>query len=381
MRTRSIVALALGCAIALAACSDDGESPGDTVTTAETGTASQTGGGETETAAAERCEANREAGTITFLTSFDFAAAASIIDVVVADDRGYYDELCLDVEIVAGLSTDNYPLVAAGTAQFSSGGSFAEVAAFAAANDAEFKVLTVEGNVPIDVLMVKRGIAGELAELAGTTIGVQSRTPMSIAAMLASAGLTDGEDITSVPLPGYDAVANLALDELTGITGYKSNEVGQLAAAGVEVDLFDPADYDVPGSFGAIYTTASFLDQHPTVVEDFLRATLRGLADALADPAAAAELAIAYAEESGNAFFLSIEGETFRWETESALVQASTREGRPVGWPDAASLQAELDAYAPFGLFGDGDTPSAAALVDASVIETVHDATMLIWPG
>lgn len=359
-------ALVLGCAAALlaSACSDDG--------------ADEPLPGQVDD---KRCEANRAAGEITFLTSFDFAAAASIIDVVVAEDRGYYDELCLDVEIVPSSSTDNYLLVATGTAQLSSGGSFAEVAAFAAANDADFKVLAVEGNVPIDVLMVKSGIAASLEDLAGTTIGVQFRTPMSIAAMLAGAGLTDGEDFTSVPLAGYDAVANIEPDALAGITGYKSNEVGQLAATGVEVDLFDPADYDVPGSFGAIYTTASFLDEHPTAVEDFLRATLLGLADALADPAAAAELAIAYAEESGNAFFLSIEGETFRWETESALVQASRHEDRPIGYPDVESLQAELDAYAPFGLFGDGDTPDATMLINASVIEAVHDGTTLVWPG
>lgn len=397
--TNRRAALALACAALLVtACSGDDadddptaatggepttETSGTADTAGDTGSADVSTGDGTggATGDQERCEQNREAGTITFLTSFDFAAAASIIDVVIAEDRGYYDELCLDVEVIGSLSTENYPLVAAGTAQFSSGGSFAEVASFAAANDTEFVVVAVEGNVPIDVLIVKAGLASELADLAGQTIGVQGRTPMSIAAMLASAGLTDNEDFTSVPLAGVDAAANIEPDELAGITGYKSNEVGQLAAAGIEVELFDPADYDVAGSFGAIYTTAEYLEEHPTVVEDFLRATLRGLEDALADPAAAAEVAIAYAEDAGNAFFLSLEGETFRWETEAALVQESAIAGRPIGWPNVEALQAELDSYAPFGLFGDGETPDASALVDASVIEAIHDGTTLIWPG
>ena len=38
--------------------------------------------------AEERCEANAEAGTIIFVSSFDFAAAASILDVVVAEAEG-----------------------------------------------------------------------------------------------------------------------------------------------------------------------------------------------------------------------------------------------------------------------------------------------------
>ncbi len=384
--------LALACAALLVtACSgddDDSTTDGavDTIDTVDTGgtdaTADDTSDdGGTAGVDAERCELNRDAGTITYLTSFDFAAAASIIDVVIAEDRGYYDALCLDVDVIAGLSTDNYPLVASGTAQFSSGGSFAEVASFAVANETDFVVLAAEGNVPIDVLMVKPGVAEELEDLGGETIGVQFRTPMSIAAMLASVGLADNEDFTSVPLPGFDAAANIEPDELAGITGYKSNEVGQLAAAGIEVDLFDPADYDVPGSFGVIYTTASFLEQHPTVVEDFLRATMRGLEQALADPAAAAEVAIAYAEEAGNAFFLSIDGETFRWETEATLVLESATEGQPIGWPNVETLQAELDSYAPFGLFGDGETPDAAGMIDASVIKAVHDGTTLVWPG
>ena len=46
-----------------------------------------------------------------------------------------------------------------------------------------------------------------------------------------------------------------------------------------------PADYDIPGSFGVIYTNASFIETNPTAAEDFMRATMRGLHDAIADPA------------------------------------------------------------------------------------------------
>ena len=50
-----------------------------------------------------------------------------MVDVFVAEERGYFDELCLDVEVVASFSTANYPLIAGGEAQFASGGSFSEV--------------------------------------------------------------------------------------------------------------------------------------------------------------------------------------------------------------------------------------------------------------
>ena len=45
-----------------------------------------------------------------------------------------------------------------------------------------------------------------------------------------------------------------------------------------------------------------------------MRATMRGLADAIADPAAAAAIAVELINGNGNPNFLSPEGETFRWD-------------------------------------------------------------------
>ena len=47
----------------------------------------------------ERCEANKKAGSITYLTGYDYAAAAGIIDVVVADQLGYFKKMCLSRHI------------------------------------------------------------------------------------------------------------------------------------------------------------------------------------------------------------------------------------------------------------------------------------------
>jgi hypothetical protein len=141
----------------------------------------------------ERCAANREAGTITFLTGFDFAAAASIVEVITADSLGFYEELCLDVEILSSFSTANYPLVAGGQGQFASGGSVSEVVAFSLASETDLVVVTVAGRTPIDTLLVKPGVAETPADLAGTTIGVKGKLPASVEVMLLGAGLTEGE--------------------------------------------------------------------------------------------------------------------------------------------------------------------------------------------
>ena len=331
---------------------------------------------------AARCEANKAAGKITYLSSFDFAAAASIVEVIVAKDKGYFDAMCLDVELKASFSTANYPLVAGNEAQFSSGGSFSEVVSFATDNaDADVVALAVEGHTGIDALIVKDGKATKLSDLKGSTIGVKGKITPSVQAMLAKAGLVEGTDYQTVPVDGFDPLVHIALPNIVGFPGYKSNEVGQLDAAGIKYTLFDPAADSIPGSFGIIYTNGTFLKDHPTAVEDFMRATMLGLADAIADPAAASKTALALIDSNGNPNFLSPDGETFRWATEAKLVTDSTPAGSPVGLADAAGLQNEVDAYAAIGLFG-GTAPDISKRFNTSVLTSIYDgAGKVIWPS
>jgi NitT/TauT family transport system substrate-binding protein len=273
--------------------------------------------------------------------------------------------------------------VASGDAQFASGGSFGELVAFAAANEADLVGVTVDARVPIDTLIVKPGQAETLEDLSGTTIGVKGRLPTSLEVMLGEAGLAEGTDYETVLLDGFDPLAHIAIPDIVGFSGWKSNEPGTLERADVPFDTFDPVDYDVPGSFGVIFTSLDFLAEHPTAAEDFVRATLRGLADAVEDPEAAAATAVALINETGNPNFLSAEGETFRWSEEAELIVASTPEGSPLAVPDDVSLQAELDAGAGVGLFGDsGEAPSAAASIAPDITSGVYDANgEVIWPG
>ena len=301
---------------------------------------------------------------------------------IVADAAGYYDDLCLDVEIRPGFSAANYPQVASGAAQFASGGSFGEIVAFSDANEADFVAATVEGRSAIDTLIVKSGVAGELSDLAGKTLGVKGKLPPSIDVMLRSEGLVEGENFETVLLDGFDPVAHIAIEPIAGLPGWKSNEVGALEREGIGVQLFDPLDFGVPGSFGVIFTSQAFIDEHPTAAQDFVRATTRGLADAVFDPAAAAEAAVALITDNGNPSALSLDGEVFRWETEAALILNGTPEGTGLGVPDATGLQSELDAYSEVGLFGDVDTLSAPDFIATDLAASVYDdAGVVVWPG
>ncbi|NNE11798.1 MAG: ABC transporter substrate-binding protein [Ilumatobacter sp.] len=391
-RPRPFAVLAAA-SLVIAACGDDGAAEPDAVTptTTEDGTAGDDSTGETPESSIEvvagepfpeaRCEANRAAGTISYLSGFDFAATASIIDVLVADERGLYGDLCLDVDIAPSFSTANYPLVSANDAQFSSSGSFSELASFAAVNEADLVALAVEGRVAIDSLMVKPGFGG-LEELNGTTIGVKGKLPPSIAAMLAEIGLIEGEDFDTLLLEGFDPIAHWEVEGISAVPGWKSNEPGTLERNGVDFDLYDPAELGIPGSFGLVYTNRTFLDEHPTAAEDFMRATMRGLAEAIADPAAAAELAVERINGNGNPNFLSPEGETFRWATDAQLIVDTTPAGSFPGVPDSEALAAEIAAYDAVGVYGDAGAPAVDGRFDPDLLAGLYaDDGTVIWPG
>ena len=129
MRPRAAIVMLVPIALVLASCGDDDDSDGSAAAVDPVVAG--------EPFPADRCEANKAAGTISYLSGFDFAAAASIIEVLIADERGYYDDLCLDVKLTPSFSTTNLPLVASNQAQFSSAGSFAELVSFADANDSD----------------------------------------------------------------------------------------------------------------------------------------------------------------------------------------------------------------------------------------------------
>ncbi len=397
-RRLSAAAVLLVPVLLLASCGDDesestpatsasasSASPDATDATNATGSTDASGDANADVVAGEpfsaaRCEANKAAGTITYLSSFDFAATASIVEVLVAEQQGYFDALCLDVEVKPSFSTANYPELAANNAQFSSGGSFSEVVDFAAKNEAEFVVLAVEGKTGIDALIVKDGGPTDLEGLRGSTIGVKGKITPSVAAMLKQAGLTEGTDYTTVLLDGFDPKVHIEVPNIVGFPGYKSNEPKQLEAAGIPFTLFDPAASGIPGSFGVLYTNATFMNEHPTAAQDFVRAAMRGLADAVADPAAAAEIALGFINANGNAMFLSPEGETARWAVESKLV-VDTNTATALGVPELDLLTEEVTTYAEIGLF-DGTPPDITPYVDTTLISGVYaDDRTVIWPA
>ncbi len=275
---------------------------------------------------ATRCAANKAVGEITFLTGYGYSAAASIIDVVTAEERGYFDAVCLDVKLQPGFTNDNVPAVSSGRVGLTSLGSASEVAV-AVSKGANLRAIATYGHGSIEELAV----AGDsniksLADLKGTTMGVIGTLPYSVRLMLARAGVK--EDSFKQVQVSYDPTI-LGKNGIASRPVYKSNEPFQLQKAGIDFRTFNPDVQQVPSSFGVLVANADLIKKHPDAVTDFLRADLAGYRYAADHPNEAVSYAVKRATAEAP---MSADTETFRWNAERELVRSSTPATKPIGF-------------------------------------------------
>lgn len=344
---RGVPGLLLAIALAMGACSgDEGAAP------------------EPE----DRCEANRQAGTITFLSPFQYAASSGIIDVLAAEEQGFYEAACLDVNFEVGQSGgQNEQLVGAGRAQLASVGGPGDVLVGAAAG-AKAKAIATYGNTGIITVLVKGdGPIRSPKDLEGKTFGYKGAEPPAYLAMLEREGV-DRTKVRAVEV-SYDPNI-LRTPDLDALAAYKSNEPLALERAGFPVRQLDPEDYGIETSFNTNIVNADFAEDHPTAVQDFLRATLRGWQ--WVDDNLDAALDIAARRSEGT---YAKEAERARWQTESRLVRDNLFEGHGVGWQEKEQFTRELDLLKDTEVLeGDVDVDE---VFDNSFLEAIYDADTL----
>ncbi|MCE2532125.1 MAG: ABC transporter substrate-binding protein [Acidimicrobiia bacterium] len=324
----------------------------------------------------ERCEANRAAGKLTFMTGFDFAAAAGIIDIIVAEDEGFFDDMCLDVEIQPGFAPGNSAALAAGTVQLGATATFGELVRQNVAGDADIMAFAQLGHTAISQLLISpdAGVT-DLADLEGMTVGIKGDIPVAIEAMMAEAGLQRGT-FTELLLEGFNPVEHFALG-IDALPVYRSNEPRWLDLAGIDYITFDPLDYDVPASFAIYVTTRSFYEEHPTVVEDFVRAGLRGYHFAVENPEAAIDHAFERIEAAGNNLFFAREHETFRMTTDQEIIENVTPRGLAIGQLNPPRLGEEIQNLVNLGVYD--ELPDWQSMMDATLVPRLYDGDQLIW--
>lgn len=321
----------------------------------------------------DRCELNKNAGEVIFLTSFAYAASHGILDVVAAEKLGLFDDLCLDLTIEPGGT--NTQLVSAGTAQLAGIGGASDTMV-AVANGAEIVGIATYGNTgAIEVITMADSGIEELKDFEGKIVGYKGAVAPQFSAMLIDNGV-DPEKITWVSV-GYDPII-LAEGQVQGLGAYKSNEPRRLEALGYDVSEWDPNNFGIDSTFNTQIANITFATEHPTAVEDFLRASFKAY-EWILENDANLDQALAWAAELSTAGY-DVPSSKMRFQTEVDLIADTQPDGWGFGMQSVEQWQPEADMLVRFGLVE--TVPDVATSMSPDFISAIYDdAGDLIWPG
>jgi NitT/TauT family transport system substrate-binding protein len=134
------------------------------------------------------------------------------------------------------------------------------------------------------------------SDLRGKTIGLPGlygANYIGLRALLHAGGLSEAD--VKLDSIGYTQVDALARDRDQAVSVYTNNEPVQLRSEGYSLTELRVADYVQLASNGLI-TNEKTISENPDLVRRMVKAFLQGLADTIADPAAAYETSKAYVE-------------------------------------------------------------------------------------
>jgi NitT/TauT family transport system substrate-binding protein len=279
-----------------------------------------------------------QAAEVNFITDFGFNGRHSYY--YVALDKGYYKAEGLDVTILSGQgSIDAVKKVASGAAEI----GFADAGALALArsNDSiPVKMLAIIYATPPHAIfaLADNGIKNP-KDLEGKTVAdtAFSAIPLLFNAYAQATGIDTKKvkwvSATSMALPSLLATGKVdAIGQFT---------VGEplLAAAVTPKTLvrfaYKDAGLDYYGN--GIVATETTIKEHPEILKAFVRATLKGMRDAFANPAEAGEIMHKYHKE--------VSADVATGETK-LVKELAEIPGHKLGVIDAARVKATIDIMA-----------------------------------
>lgn len=215
----------------------------------------------------------------------DFTPNAVHSGIYAASARGYYREAGLDLTIEEpGASTDAPRLLQAGRADF----AILDIEDLGIARERGLDVVGVAPIVSAPLASVISRADGPVArprDLVGRTAGVTGLP--SDDAVLDSEVAGDGgnpAEVRRVTI-GFNAVASLAAERVSAVTGFRNAEAVALRRSGVAVRVFAVEDFGAPRFPELILcTSASTLKSNPDLVAEVARATARGYRFVLSHP-------------------------------------------------------------------------------------------------
>ncbi|MCC6188064.1 MAG: ABC transporter substrate-binding protein [Anaerolineales bacterium] len=223
------------------------------------------------------------AGLRTLRLPMGYIPSVQYASFYVADAKGYFADEGLALEYDYLFETNGVQLVGSGELPFAVVSGEQVLLARAQSLPVRY-VMAWFQEFPVAVIAKREAGISAPADLVGKTVGVpalEGASYIGLLAMLDGAGV-DVEDLTLQNV-GFNQVAALEAGQVDAVVVYANNEPIRLAAQGMQLNTIKVSDYASLAANGILTNEATLADD-PELVRGFLRALLRGLEDALADP-------------------------------------------------------------------------------------------------
>ena len=306
---------------------------------------------------------------IVFMAGFKAQANLPFVAAYVAQEKGFFRDQGLEVDIRHSGSGQHLQLLMAGDVDVTTAAATSVLKRRA---DPELPIVAFAlfGQRGQQAYVALKGSGIEtLKDWEGKTLGYKISPPPDYLAMLRAGGV-DRSKISEVNA-GFDPRI-LTEGRVDVLAVFKSNEPNTIRRLGFEVTLWDPEDYGVP-SMGLTYITRQELaEADPGLVERFLKATLKATQYVLDHREEALDIITKFAPNEQR------EHQGFMLDTELGDAVSPLTQERGLGWMSDAQWQALYEQLLEFEALP-GPFDYRTAYTDR-FLKAVYEGNELNWP-
>ncbi len=235
-----------------------------------------------------------EPDKVVFMAGFRAQANLPFVAAYVAQEKGYFEDQGLEVEIHHASSGEHLKLLLSGDVDFTTAAASSvlkrrsepglPIVAFALFGQQGQQAYAAMGNSGINTPK----------DWEGRTFGYKISVPPDYLAILEANGV-DRSRINEVKV-GFDPRV-LTEGKVDLLAVFNSNEPDTIRRLGFSVNTWEPETYGVPNLGLTYITSTDVVDDRPEVVRRFLKATMRAMEDIRSDPDGAVDIVLKYAPD------------------------------------------------------------------------------------
>lgn len=306
--------------------------------------------------------------TVTFMAGFKPQANLPFVAAYVAQEKGYFAEQGLDVDIKHSTG-EHLKLLISGDVDFTTADANSVLKRRA---DPGLPIVAValfgQRGQQAFVSLEESGIQTP-KDWEGKTFGYKISIPPDYLAILEANGV-DRSKIQEVRV-GFDPRI-LTEKKVDILAVFKSNEPDTLRGLGFDVAVFDAADYGVP-TLGLTYITREdMVNENADTVQRFVKATMKGLEFAFENTEETLDIILKFAEKENR------EHQRFMLLTEIENARSSMTDSNGLGWMTVRQWQEFQDSLLEYGAL-ESSTDVNLAFTDR-FLEDIYTNGKLEWP-